>query len=100
MAAFCRSAVAAGAGRATICAVPILATLEETMASKLRAGLVGLAVVCVLASAVHAAGGLTYVWWEGEDAFEHKFNNTAFAANSLDNPEALSGGQWLNTGGT
>jgi len=66
----------------------------------MRTALFGLVVAAALASATYAADTPTYVWWEGEAAFEHNFSNTAFAADSLDNPEGLSGSQWLNTGGT
>lgn len=40
---------------------------------------------------------LDYVWWEGEEAVDHNFDNTAFAPGGLDSPELLSGGNWLNT---
>jgi len=56
-------------------------------------------VVLALCSARWATAQ-TYVWWEGEDAYEHNFDNASFGIDTLDNPEALSGGQWLNTGGT
>lgn len=40
------------------------------------------------------------VWWEGEDAIEHNFDNRSFAASHYGaRAEGLSGGQWLNTGG-
>jgi hypothetical protein len=45
------------------------------------------------------AAAPTYVWWEGEAAEADNFTNAPFAPATLDHPEALSGGDWLNTGG-
>jgi len=54
---------------------------------------VALAVLCT------AAWAADYVWWEGENAVEHNFKRGAFAARTLDHPEQLSGGAWLDNGG-
>ena len=55
--------------------------------------------VAIALCAAHGASAMTYVWWEGESAYEHNFDNKSFAAASLDSPNALSGGDWLNRGG-
>ena len=60
------------------------------------AALVSLLALAALAAPVRAAD---YIWWEGEDAVEHNFNNRDFAPGTLDHPEGLSNGNWLNTGG-
>ncbi len=52
-----------------------------------------------LAAASSPARAADYVWWEGEDAYQHNFSGEPFAPGTLDHPEELSGGQWLNTGG-
>ncbi|MCW8129031.1 MAG: hypothetical protein KIS92_01480 [Planctomycetota bacterium] len=46
-----------------------------------------------------AACAQDYVWWEGESAREHNFNMKDFAAASLQRKSALSGENWLSTGG-
>jgi len=58
-----------------------------------------LMVLLALCGHVLAASEGAYVWWEGEDAYEHNFSNRAFAPRSLDHPDGLSGGDWLNNGG-
>jgi len=57
--------------------------------------LVALALLCCLAPV--RASAPAYVWWEGEAAFSTNFTNRAFSPSSLDHPEELSGGDWLNT---
>lgn len=65
------------------------------------AAFVSLLALATAAGAANAAGTAgDYVWWEGEAAYDTNFNNRDFAPSSLDSPGELSGGNWLNTGGT
>ncbi len=52
----------------------------------------------VLIASSHSAAD--YVWWEGEAAREHGFNNRDFSPSHYgEKAQGLSGGDWLNTGG-
>jgi hypothetical protein len=61
--------------------------------SALCSSLLTLAVLAGSASAVD------YVWWEGEDAVQHNFNNRDFGPDTLDRPGELSNSNWLCNGG-
>jgi hypothetical protein len=65
----------------------------------LRGTAAAVAAMAVALCVAQGASAMTYVWWEGEAAFEHNFDNRSFPASSLDHPDALSGGDWLNRGG-
>jgi len=53
-----------------------------------------------LCSLVAAASAADFVWWEGEAATTHNFDNTSFQVGQYgEKAKGLSGGNWLNTGG-
>ncbi len=58
-----------------------------------------LAFLSALFFSAPVAANESYVWWEGEAAFEHNFSNTHFSASWLPRSDQLSGGDWLNNGG-
>ena len=60
------------------------------MASR-GAFLLALAAACAL---LQGAGESNQVWWEGEDAVRHNFDNTSFSTSWLKKSDGLSGGQW------
>jgi hypothetical protein len=59
-----------------------------------------LALASALCTLAASAGTAEYVWWEGEAATSHTFNNRQFDVRQYgEKAKGLSGGDWLNTGG-